>query len=121
MRIHQMEKVTAGSPNNHPIEKENHLNQTPPFLGSSRSFSREYIFSVSVVTAYGCLGCLPPASMCVDGCIARCTSETQIGPCGAILPSLPVIPCEDRCLNPHSHLLFEDLKRGSFHTSSGSV
>ena len=34
----------------------------------------------------------------------------------ANLPSLPVIPYEDRCLNPHSHLLFEDLKRGSFHS-----
>ena len=26
------------------------------------------------------------------------------------------IPCEDRCLNPPKHLLFEGLERGSFHT-----
>ena len=28
-------------------------------------------------------------------------------------PTLTVIPYEDQCLNPHSHLLFEGLKRGS--------
>jgi len=36
-------------------------------------------------------------------------------------PSLPVIPCEDRCLDPLSHLLKHGLKRSSKHLRTKGI
>ena len=42
-------KSTAGSPKHHPIEKENHLNHPPPFLGNHPIEKENHLPSTSVL------------------------------------------------------------------------